>query len=146
MKLILDTNIYVEASRSEEARARFRATFVPLLPVTFLAAVVAYELRVNAADSATVGLIEDLVDRLQRSGRVVTPSFSDWTEASEVVASIAGRDPGWKTKLPALLDDILIALSARQIGATVVTYNVRDFQLIRRHKEFSLRAVAPGGR
>jgi hypothetical protein len=33
-----------------EARARFRAAFYPLLPVTFLSAVVAYELAVNAEE------------------------------------------------------------------------------------------------
>lgn len=48
MKYLLDTNIYIEACRSEEKRARFRAIFFPLLPATFLSTVVAYELYVNA--------------------------------------------------------------------------------------------------
>ncbi len=52
MKVVLDTNIYVSACRSEASREHFCATFFPLLPVTFLAAVVAYELRVNAASFA----------------------------------------------------------------------------------------------
>ena len=53
MKVLLDTNVYVEACRSDHARARFRTAFFPLLPVTYLAAVVAYELRVNALDRPT---------------------------------------------------------------------------------------------
>lgn len=36
----------------------------------------------------------------------------------------------------ALWNDALIALSARQIGATVVTRNVRDFALLRRYARF----------
>ena len=36
----------------------------------------------------------------------------------------------------------VIALSARRIGATVVTHNARDFRLIQRYRPFSLRAVA----
>jgi predicted nucleic acid-binding protein len=33
------------------------------------------------------------------------------------------------------------ALCARRIGATLLTYNARDFRLIRRHKEFALRVL-----
>ena len=42
-----------------------------------------------------------------------------------------------KTELPALLNDILIALCARRIGATLLTYNRDNFRLIRRHADFS---------
>jgi hypothetical protein len=53
MKYLLDTNIYIEACRSEKERARFRLTYFPLLPATFLSAVVAYELYVSAQDRRT---------------------------------------------------------------------------------------------
>lgn len=43
--------------------------------------------------------------------------------------------------MPFLLNDILIALCARRIGAILVTYNKDDFQLIRRYKDFSLRVL-----
>jgi predicted nucleic acid-binding protein len=142
MKVLLDTNVYVDACRSEAARARFRAAFFPLLPVTFLAAVVANELGVNAADRRTRRLVQELIAPLERSGRCVTPTFADWLEASEVVSAIAARERAWRSKLPALLNDVLIALCARRIGATLLTYNGRDFRLIRRHKEFGLRVLA----
>jgi len=38
--------------------------------------------------------------------------------------------------------DILIALCARRIGATLITHNGEDFRLIRRHRGFSLRVIA----
>jgi len=142
MKVVLDTNVYVSACRSEETRARFRATFFPLLPVTFLAAVVAYELRVNAADRSTQHLVQEFIGPMERSGRCIAPSFADWTEAAAIVTAIVERDRSWRSKLPALLNDILIALCARQIGATLLTYNGQDFRLIRRHKEFALRVLA----
>jgi predicted nucleic acid-binding protein len=41
--------------------------------------------------------------------------------------------------LPRLLNDVLIALCARRVGATLVTYNRADFQLIRRHVPLALR-------
>jgi len=71
----------------------------------------------------------------------VTPTFDDWVEASALVTAIELRDRGWRSKLPALLNDILIALSARRVGAMVLTRNRDDFLVIRRHKGFSLRVL-----
>ena len=142
MKVMLDTNVYVSACRSEAGRARFRTTFFPLLPVTFLAAVVAYELRVNAADRRSSDLVQQFVDPVERSGRCVTPVFADWIEASDIISAIAERDRTWRSKLPALLNDVLIALCARRVGATLLTHNGQDFRLIRRHKDFALRVLA----
>ena len=142
MKVILDTNVYVSACRSEESRARFRSSFFPLLPVTFLAAVVAYELRVNAAGRPTQRLVQEFIEPMERRDRCVTPTFADWIEAAAIVTAIIDRDRRWQSKLPALLNDILIALCARRIGATLFTYNAQDFRLIRRHKEFALRILA----
>ena len=142
MKVILDTNVYVAACRSEDAGERFRATFFPLLPMTFLAAVVAYELRVNAADRPTQRLVQEFIGPMERSGRCIAPTFADWIEAATIVTAIGERDRSWRAKLPTLLNDILIALCARRIGATLLTYNAQDFRLIRRHKEFALRVLA----
>ena len=142
MKYLLDTNVYLEAVRSEESRARFRRAFFPLLPATFLSAVVAYELTVDARDRRTRSLIRDFIQPLERTGRLVSPGFGDWVDASEIVTAIEERDKGWRSKLPALLNDVLIVLCARRIGATLLTYNREDFRLIHRHRDFSLRVLA----
>lgn len=72
----------------------------------------------------------------------MVPGFEDWIDASDVVAAIEERDRAWRSKLPALLNDILIALCARRIGATLIMHNGDDFRLIRRHRLFSLRVLA----
>ena len=141
MTYLVDTNVYLGACRSEQKRASFRATFVPLLPATFLSAVVAYELSVNAGDRRTRGLLHEFVQPMERAGRVVSPTFGDWLEAADIVTAIGERERGWRSKLPALLNDILIALSARRIGAMVLTHNGKDFRLIQRRKGFSLRVL-----
>ena len=142
MKYLLDTNVYLDAVRSEESRARFRRAFFPLLPATFLSAVVAYELNVDARDRRTRSLIRDFIRPMERTGRLVSPGFEDWVDASEIVTAIEERDEGWRSKLPALVNDVLITLSARRIGATLLTHNREDFRLIRRHRDFSLRVLA----
>jgi predicted nucleic acid-binding protein len=143
VKYLLDTNVYLEAFRSQAKRNQFRQSFFPLLPATYLSAVVAYELNVNAQDSLTRDLIQQFVRPLIRTGRVVTPTFQDWTEASTIVTSIRGKDKSWRSKLPALLNDVLIALCARKTGAIMITYNRDDFRLIQRHKGFALRVLEP---
>ena len=103
----------------------------------------AYELNVNAQDRRTRSLLQDFTRPMERTGRFVSPTFADWLRASEVVTAIEQRDRTRRSKLPALLNDILIALSARQVGAMVITYNRDDFRLIRRHLGFSLRILEP---
>lgn len=54
---------------------------------------------------------------MERTGRI-GPTFTDWIEASAIVSAIKEKDRGWPSKLPALLNDILIALCTRRVGAT----------------------------
>ena len=95
----------------------------------------------NASNRRTQTLLRDFIHPMKRTGRVITPTFDDWVTASEVVTAIEENEKSWRSKLPVILNDILIALSARQIGATLLTYNRDDFRLIRRHTDFSLRVL-----
>jgi predicted nucleic acid-binding protein len=142
VKVLLDTNVYITALRSQAERDRFRADFYPLLPATVLSAVVAYELSVSAANTRTRDLLFEFVSPMEQAGRVVTPNFADWQSAASIVSSIARKDGSFKSKLPRLLNDVLIALGARRVGAEVITHNGVDFRLIRRHVEFALRVLA----
>jgi predicted nucleic acid-binding protein len=141
LKVLLDTNVYITALRSRAERERFRATFYPLLPATVLSAVVVYELSVDAENTRTRELLDEFVAPMERAGRVVTPTFADWQSAAKIVSAIARKEGAWRTKLPLLLNDVLIALSGRRAGAEVVTYNGEDFRLIRRHTQFELRVL-----
>ncbi len=87
--------------------------------------------------------MSDFVRPMAATGRVVAPTFDDWQQAADVVTSIRVRSRGWRSKLPALVNDILIALCARRVGAVLCTYNAADFRLIHHHADFELRVLAP---
>ncbi len=59
-------------------------------------------------------------------------------QAAEILSAVRKRQHYDANKLRALVFDVLIALSARSIGATVITCNESDFQAIRRHVSFHL--------
>jgi predicted nucleic acid-binding protein len=65
-----------------------------------------------------------------------------WKEAGMVIATLLEQTPQFRSKLASgLLNDILIALSGRTIGATVVTCNGQDFRLIQQFRAFTLQVI-----
>lgn len=139
-KVIFDTNIYIRAIHRGSASTEY-SLLIDSLPVTYLSSVVSAELYAGAGDSFGVNLVQGFVTRFERVGRIVTPTHGTWSEAGRILAKVGKQESGYKSKFPALFNDILIALSALQIGATVYTNNEEDFRLIRRHKRFSLETV-----
>ena len=95
----------------------------------------------GALDRQAIRLIEKYVGALEPGGRVVAPSFQDWKQAGAIIARITRKEPHLKSKMQQMLNDVLIALCARRIGADLYTFNRRDFDLIRRHRPFSLKVL-----
>ena len=139
--ILLDTNAYLFAMRSDHGAAAFERRFLPLVFQTYLAGVVVEELYAGALDSQGVRLVERYVGSLERANRIIAPNFHDWKEAGKVIARITRREPSLKSKLQQLLNDILLALCTRRIGADLYTFNRDDFDLIRRHRPFSLKIL-----
>ena len=139
--MVFDTNVYVGALREGLGGVSF-GRLQEVAPRTFLASVVSAELRAGAVDEAGRKLVVALVKRFERLGRVVVPTAESWHDVGDVLARIARREPAFRTKVKGLWNDALIALSARQIGATVVTENLHDFGLLRRYVRFDLEAAS----
>ena len=135
--VLFDTNVYVAALREGVWGAAF-ARIRESAPRTFLASVVSAELRAGAVDQTGRSVVLELTERFDRLGRVVTPEARSWSLAGDVLGDIRRREPGLRDKITSLWNDALIALSARQIGAAVVTGNVGDFELLRRFVRFDL--------
>ena len=141
MAVLLDTNVYLDALKSAAGAARFERQFMPLVFQTYLSSVVVEELYAGALDERAVRLVERHVGALERVGRVITPLFEDWKKAGKLVAVITRREPGRKPKVQQMLNDILLALSARRMDADLYTLNCDDFKLIHRYQPFSLKLL-----
>jgi len=135
--LVFDTSVYVTALRQGLSSSAFDRLQMAA-PRTYLASVVSGELRAGALDATGRRVLLELADRFERLGRVITPTARSWNDAGDILAKIARRELAPRERIRSLWNDALIALSARQIGATVVTENLRDFRLLRRYARFEL--------
>jgi predicted nucleic acid-binding protein len=107
--------------------------------VRCLSAVVLMELRVGATTRRARRAVSQLVRPYETSGRLVAPSARLFDEAAIVLQRLRMR--GLEVRRASLVNDVLIALTARAMGATVVTANAADFQAIRDFRRFSLHVI-----
>lgn len=133
---ILDTNVYIghwERGLYEEQLAAVRRAFI-----VRHSAVVLSELRRGARTREA----EQRVLSLHRLARICwEPTATDWWEAGKLVRMI-GDARGWdKHKRRDFQNDALIALTARRHGATVVTANLADFDLLAHELQSRVLAV-----
>ena len=127
---VLDTSIYVEIFRT----GRFTLDLLRSPWIIRCSSVVLHELRRGARTTVELRFVNELA----RKVRIITPLERHWLESAEIL-SIIGRKKGFgPNKLNALALDALIALSVRDIGATLITCDRKDFEEIRRHKQFKV--------
>lgn len=123
MKYALDTNVFIDGFRSEEAQAEVFAFLSRVLPFTYLSAVVMQELAAGARTAeAARALQRGVFEPFERRRRVFTPSAAAFVDSGRALAAIAARE-GWQVldENPSLLNDALLAASCREQGITLVT-------------------------
>jgi predicted nucleic acid-binding protein len=109
------------------------------IPRMYLSAVVVHELYAGALDALGERLVATFVSQTERTGRIVIPTYRDWKETGRILGTINRQEPAERTRMSRLVNDVLLALSAVQIGATLCTFNGEDFRLIARYKNFRWR-------
>jgi predicted nucleic acid-binding protein len=136
-RVIFDTDLYIDWLR-EGAREELmvEASFL-----RYMSTVVLMELRAGAFTSAAVRAVEDLHTSFSRSRRLLPPTAETFWRIGTVLATMQRRFGYDLKKRMRLAHDCLIALSSRQIGATVFTHNGQDFAAIRRVVPFKLVVV-----
>ncbi len=137
-KVLLDTNVFIEYLRAglhaEWVLGRVGNT------IRFLSAIVLMELRFGA-DTPRRKRAVDGIQRAFPPGRVIAPTPLVFEQAGRVFRALHGDGSGFQDRLGPL-NDLLIALTARQIGATVVTNNLDEFRRIAARVS-GLRIIAP---
>jgi len=78
------------------------------------------------------------IEALERNHPILSPTGSDWIESGHLLARMRDGKGFEPHKLRDLHFDVLIALTARSHGATLITSNRADFELIREYLEFEL--------
>lgn len=139
-KVVFDTNVYIAAIQGGPD-ARAYQLLLAVLPRTYLSAVVVQELFTGAVGTVGERLVERFVQRTEQTGRVITPTYEEWKEAGRVLSRIRRREPAQRSRISRLVNDTLLALSARQIGATLYTFDRDDFTLIGRYTRFTLEIL-----
>jgi predicted nucleic acid-binding protein len=137
-KVLLDTNVFIDYLRAD--------LYVDWIfggvsnTIRFLSSVVLMELRIGADTPRR----RSAVDRIQAAfptSRLVAPSPSLFDQAGRLFRALHGDGSGVDDRLGPV-NDLLIALTARSIGATVLTSNVEHFRQIAKHLP-GLKFVAP---
>lgn len=136
-RLVIDSGVYIDWLD----RRRHEDILFGRGNVKYLSAVVLMELRVAAFSVRDRRLVQRLEAAFLRAGRMLTPTASVFGEAGDVLRRLQSERGYNITRSHAIVDDVLIALSARSIGAMVATQNARDFQAIQSIRSFSLRLV-----
>ena len=130
-KIIVDTNIYIDIFNSglhQNLQNPFKYIF-------FLAYPVLHELWMGAKGKKKVKHLVVLQNEFLKRKRLIVPAASTLIligQACHKLRSTGKLD----AVFPKHYNDISIAALARQIGATVMTKNVRDFQTIQNVIDF----------
>lgn len=141
-KHLIDTDLYIDLIQSGNTLPIIRELYDKEAPGIYFSSVVIQELLTGARSPAARRHVETLFRPFERAGRIVTPSHKQWKEAGDVLARALNLRPDLKSKLPTLVNDCLLALSARSIGAILYTRNRDDFVLLKGVRSFSLVVIA----
>ena len=131
-KVVLDTNLYIDWINRGLREGLMLGPGV----IRYLSAVVVMELRAGARTRNDRLAIDHLVRAYAGGDRLIAPTTIVFDRAGSLLRTLklAGRE----VRSAAFVNDVLIALTARTLGATMVTANVADFEAIRDAAPFVL--------
>ena len=140
-KHLIDTDLYIDLIQSGTTLPVIRELYERDAPGLYFSSIVAQELLAGARSPAGKRRAEELFRPFERVGRVITPDHNHWKDAGGILAKVLRDRQDLKSKVPALVNDCLLALTARSLGATVYTRNREDFMLVQSIRAFSLVVI-----
>lgn len=136
-RVVVDTNLYIDWLNA----GRHEGVLFQPDGVKYLSAVVMLELYAGAFSPRDRRVVRGVVAAFDRVDRILVPSGAVYEDAGHVLRALQASRGRRVAGSASLVNDVLIALSARSIGATVMTSNARDFAAIRAVRPFKLSVV-----
>lgn len=128
--VIFDTSIFINHLRTGCYQERINS----ISGLIRTSSVVLAELLRGATKPAELTFLK----QLEKNHPVLTPTENNWLESGQLLSKIR-MDKGFTPeKLRDLHFDLLIALTARSIGARLITANRGDFELIKSYRDLQL--------
>ena len=137
-RIVIDTNVYVDWLNE----GQHEAILFQREDVKYLSAVVLMELSAGAFSARDRRLVREVASAFAKVDRILLPTVTIYEEAGDLLRRLQESRGYTVASAYGLVNDVLIALSARSIGATVITQNERDFVAIQTIRPFKL-ALAP---
>ena len=128
--VVFDTSIFIDHLRTGQHQQRIAAT----TGLVRNSAVVLAELSRGATKPSE----KDFVERLARNHPILTPTENNWLESGRLLSKIRVEKGFHAEKLRDLHFDLLIALTAKSVGARLVTSDRADFELIASYRGLQL--------
>lgn len=128
--IIFDTSIFIDHLRA----GRHQEKIDSISGLIRTSSVVLAELWRGATKLSEHAFLKDL----EKNHPIFTPTEKNWLESGRLLSKMRtdkGFEPG---KLRDLHFDLLIALTARDAGARLITSNGSDFELIKSYRNFHL--------
>jgi predicted nucleic acid-binding protein len=137
-RVVIDTNVYIDwLNEGQHEAVLFQRNVVK-----YLSAVVLMELSAGAFSVRDRRLVREVISAFAKVDRILVPTVTIYEDAGDVLRRLQEYRGYTVASAHGLVNDVLIALSARSIGATVITQNERDFVAIQTIRPFKL-ALAP---
>ncbi len=141
---LLDSKLYIQAFTRDADPSAFRAFHRATLPQLVLSAVVIHELLAGAQSPGHHRQILGLVEPFRVRGRIHVPTLTTWQLAAQLDRDLRGLGGyAGSLRLRSFANDLLLAATARELGATIVTNNLADFRLIARVAPIKVAAPWP---
>ena len=136
-KVVFDTNIYIGVFND----GLFQDEINGFNKIMYLVHPVLHELWIGAKGRKEINHLIGFGASFVKSERLVVPSGSTQILIGKVCQKL--RLSGKLNPIyPRIYNDVSIALLARQIGATLVTRNISDFEKIHKVVDFRFRDVS----
>ncbi|MBS0155268.1 MAG: PIN domain-containing protein [Nitrospira sp.] len=137
-KILLDTNVLIDFLRAGMHTEWVFGGHGSV--VRFISAIALLELRLGA-DTPKRKKAVDRIQQAFQAGRTLGLTATTLDRAGRLFRAVHGNASGLRDRL-APMNDMLIALTAREIGATVITSNVLEFRRLI-GKISGLKVIAP---